>query len=82
VSFYRVDATTQPVSPHPKVSKKDETLKRLARLPSAVRRAFWDIDSKLLENPGVEVTYGGKNLVRYRTREGCFREGSDREDFN
>ena len=28
---------------------------------------FWNLDRELKKLPGVEVRYGGKNLVRYRT---------------
>ena len=55
------------VLPHPKVSKMNSTLIRLAQLDASLRTCFWDIDRELMQLPDVEVTYGGKNLVRYRT---------------
>jgi len=73
VSIHRVGDVPSPNSPHPKVSKKDATDRRLASMPMSVQQAFWSIDSKL-KALGVAVTYGGKNFVRYRVRNALFAE--------
>ncbi len=41
-------------------------------------QVFWDIDTKLLDDRSVKVKYGGKNFVRYRTRNGVFAEAVSR----
>jgi hypothetical protein len=74
VSLQRIEGARQPTRAHPKVSKKNATSERLERLAPAVAGAFWDIDSKLQEDQRVKVKYGGKNFVRYRTRNGVFAE--------
>lgn len=74
VSFHRVDFTNRPTKTHPRVSKKIATLERLDSLLPALAQEFLTIDSELLKDKRVKVTYGGKNFVRYRTRKGVFAE--------
>ena len=72
VSLHRKQDVVMPAQPHPKVSKRNSTLARLAQLDASVTACFWYIDRELKKLPGVEVTYGGKNLVRYFTARGVF----------
>ena len=71
VSLHRVENIALPTRPHPRVSKKDDTLRRLAPLDGAVAASFHDIHGELNGLTGVEVNYN-KNLVWYRTARGVF----------
>lgn len=72
VSLHRKQDIVMPAQPHPKVSKRITTLTRFGQLDASLTACFWDIDRELMKLPGVEVTCGGKNLVRYRTASGVF----------
>jgi hypothetical protein len=74
VSIQRADGRTMSLGRHPRVSKKAETHRRLARLPEELRAAFWKLDRRLCTFEGVTVTYGGKNFVRYRLSRRQFAE--------
>lgn len=72
VSLHRKQDIVMPAQPHPRVSKNTSTLTRLAQLDPSLVDSFWNLDRELKKLPGVDVTYGGKNLVRYRTTAGVF----------
>lgn len=74
VSFEEVSGEAARKPRHPKVVKTRATHRRLARFTEDVRRAFWEIDEALRQFGQVEVTYGGKNFVRYRGPRGRFAE--------
>jgi hypothetical protein len=67
VSLHRKQDIVMPAQPHPRVAKDTSILTRLAQLDPSLVACFWNLDRELKKLPGVNVTYGGKNLVRYRT---------------
>jgi len=67
VSLHRKQDLFMLAQAHPKVSKEISTLTLLAQLEPSLVACFWNLDRELKKLPGVEVRYGGKNLVRYRT---------------
>ena len=80
VSFRDASVEGSPKDRHPKVSKKSATHRRLAPFSDDVRTAFWEIDQALRDLREVDVTYGGKNFVRYRGPRGRFAEAVVRGD--
>jgi hypothetical protein len=75
VSLYEVGGDAPgSLSAHPKVSKKDATIERLARLAPSLAGEFWQVDEQLRGWSGVTPKHGGKNFVRYSTKKGVFAE--------
>lgn len=72
VGIQYADRLLMPASHHPKVCKRRSTMRKLARLPRELRKAFRAIHHRLRGLPDVTVSHG--KLVRYRAPQNKFAE--------
>jgi hypothetical protein len=71
VSIHHAHQIPMPKCGHPSVCKKSSTIKAVARLPTQLQKAFWQIDGRLCELDAVTVVRY-KNVVNYWVPRGLF----------